>query len=219
MDDVRARASGARARMVADQLLARGIRDERVIAAMDAVPRERFVPADERDLAYRDGPLPIGGGQTISQPWVVARMTELLHVGGGDRVLEVGTGSGYAAAVLAEIGCCVTTIERNPGLADEARLRLAELGYADRVDVRAGDGSLGLPDEAPWDGIIVAAAAPAVPAALRDQLGDGRRLVIPVGTRRQQLLLVVERHGDEWVERSEGPVVFVPLVGRGGWDR
>jgi len=219
MDDVRAGASGARARMVADQLLARGIRDERVIAAMDAVPRERFVPADERDLAYRDGPLPIGGGQTISQPWVVARMTELLHVGGGDRVLEVGTGSGYAAAVLAEIGCRVTTIERNPGLADDARLRLAELGYADRVDVRAGDGSLGLADEAPWDGIIVAAAAPAVPAALREQLGDGRRLVIPVGSRRQQLLLVVERHGNEWVERPEGPVVFVPLVGRGGWDR
>ena len=219
MDDVRARASGARARMVADQLLARGIRDERVIAAMDAVPRERFVPAEDRDLAYRDGPLPIGGGQTISQPWVVARMTELLHVGDGDRVLEVGTGSGYAAAVLAEIGCRVTTIERNPGLADEARLRLAELGYADRVDVRAGDGSLGLPDEAPWDGIIVAAAAPAIPAALRDQLGDGRRLVIPVGSRRQQLLMVVERQGDEWVERSEGPVVFVPLVGRGGCDR
>ena len=205
--------------MVADQLLARGIRDERVIAAMDAVPRERFVPAEDRDLAYRDGPLPIGGGQTISQPWVVARMTELLHVGGGDRVLEVGTGSGYAAAVLAEIGCRVTTIERNPGLADDARLRLAELGYADRVDVRAGDGSLGLADEAPWDGIIVAAAAPAVPAALREQLGDGRRLVIPVGSRRQQLLLVVERHGNEWVERPEGPVVFVPLVGRGGWDR
>jgi len=218
MDDVRARASGARARMVADQLLARGIHDQRVIAAMDTVPRERFVPTEDRDLAYRDGPLPIGGGQTISQPWVVARMTELLHVGDGDRVLEVGTGSGYAAAVLAEIGCRVTTIERNPALADDARLRLAELGYADRVDVRAGDGSLGLPDEAPWNGIIVAAAAPAVPAALREQLGDGRRLVIPVGSRRQQLLLVVERHGDEWVERPEGPVVFVPLVGRGGWD-
>lgn len=209
----------ARARMVADQLVARDIRDERVIRAMDTVPREAFVPERERDAAYLDGPLPIGGGQTISQPYMVARMAELLHAGVGDRVLEVGTGSGYAAAVLAELGCQVTTIERDPALADEARGRLASLGYAHRVDVRTGDGSLGLPDEAPWDGIVVAAAAPNVPPALREQLGDGRRLVIPVGSRRQQQLIVVERHGNEWQETSDGACVFVPLIGPGGWER
>jgi protein-L-isoaspartate(D-aspartate) O-methyltransferase len=203
--------------MVADQLLTRDIRDQRVLAAMNAVPRERFVPERERDLAYRDGPLSIGAGQTISQPYIVARMVELLQVGPGDRVLEVGTGSGYATAVLAEIGCRVTSIERDPGLAGDARRRLTDLGYADRVDVRTGDGSLGLPDGAPWDGIVVAAAAPAVPAALRAQLGDGRRLVIPVGSRRDQQLMVVERHGNEWVETSDGAVVFVPLIGDGGW--
>lgn len=203
--------------MVADQLLARDIRDERVLKAMDTVPREAFVPERERDAAYLDGPLPIGGGQTISQPYMVARMAELLHVGRGDRVLEVGTGSGYAAAVLAELGCRVTTIERDPALADDARRRLASLGYADRVDVRTGDGSLGLPDEAPWDGIAVAAAASDVPPALREQLGDGRRLIIPVGSRRQQQLMVVERHGNEWQEHSDGACVFVPLIGSGGW--
>jgi protein-L-isoaspartate(D-aspartate) O-methyltransferase len=218
MDEARARTSEARARMLADQLLARDIRDERVLTAMDAVPRELFVPERERDLAYRDGPLPIGAGQTISQPYIVARMVELLHVGPGDRVLEVGTGSGYAAAVLAELGCRVTTMERDPGLADSARRRLADLGYADRVDERMGDGSLGLPDGAPWDGIVVAAAAPAVPTALREQLGDGRRLVIPVGSRRDQQLMVVERHGAEWVQTSDGAVVFVPLIGGGGWS-
>ena len=209
----------ARARMVADQLLARDIRDERVLEAMGTVPREAFVPAKERDLAYRDGPLAIGAGQTISQPYMVARMAELLHVARGDRVLEIGTGSGYAAAILAELGCQVTTIEREPGLAAEARARLATLGYADRVDVRTGDGSLGLPAEAPWDGIVVAAAAPAVPDALREQLGDGRRLVIPVGSRGQQQLMVVERHGAEWQETSDGTCVFVPLIGGGGWKR
>ena len=203
--------------MVADQLLGRDIRDERVIKAMDTVPREAFVPERERDAAYLDRPLPIGGGQTISQPYMVARMVELLRVGRDDRVLEVGTGSGYAAAVLAELGCRVTTIERDPALADAARGRLASLGYANRVDVRTGDGSLGLGDEAPWDGIVVAAAAPEVPPALREQLGDGRRLVIPVGTRRQQQLIVVERHGDEWRETSDGACVFVPLIGGGGW--
>jgi protein-L-isoaspartate(D-aspartate) O-methyltransferase len=219
MDEARARTSEARARMVSDQLLGRDVRDERVLEAMGTVPREAFVPARERDLAYRDGPLAIGAGQTISQPYMVARMAELLHVARGDRVLEVGTGSGYAAAILAELGCRVTTIEREPGLAAEARTRLAALGYADRVDVRTGDGSLGLPAEAPWDGIVVAAAAPEVPDALREQLADGRRLVIPVGSRREQLLMVVERHGAEWQETSDGACVFVPLIGGGGWQR
>jgi len=217
MDEARARTSDARARMVADQLLARDIRDPRVIAAMDAVPREAFVAGTLREQAYGDHPLPIGAGQTISQPYIVARMTELLAVGRGDRVLEVGTGSGYQAAVLAELGCVVMSVERSAALAAEASERLARLGYGDRVTVVSGDGTLGFADGAPWDGILVAAAAPEVPEALRTQLGDGRRLVIPVGSRRQQLLLVVERHGSEWLERSDGPCVFVPLIGAAGW--
>ncbi|HEY3317918.1 MAG TPA: protein-L-isoaspartate O-methyltransferase, partial [Coriobacteriia bacterium] len=148
-----------------------------------------------------------------------ARMTELLAIARGERVLEVGTGSGYQAAVLAELGCRVTTIERDPALAARARTRLASLGYeTDRIEVRTGDGTTGLPDEAPWDGILVAAAAPAIPDPLREQLGDGRRLVIPVGTRREQQLLVVERHGAEWREWSDGPCVFVPLIGASGWE-
>ena len=204
--------------MVAAQLRGRDIRDARVLAAMAAVPREAFVRASDRGHAYEDHPLPIGAGQTISQPYIVARMTELLAVGPGDRVLDVGTGSGYQAAILAELGCRVTSIEREPQLAAEASERLARLRYADRVTVTAGDGSLGMPDGAPWDGILVAAAAPRIPDALRNQLGEGRRLVIPVGSRREQLLLIVERHGSEWTERSDGACVFVPLIGAEGWS-
>jgi protein-L-isoaspartate(D-aspartate) O-methyltransferase len=218
MDEARSRASEARAWMVATQLRGRDIRDERVLAAMSLVPRDAFVRAEERGSAYADNPLPIGGGQTISQPYIVARMTELLHVGPGDRVLEVGTGSGYQTAILAEIGCSVTSIERDADLASSALERLASLGYGDRVEVRTGDGSIGAPDGAPWDGIVVAAGAPSIPAPLREQLGDGRRLVIPVGSMREQRLMVVERHGDKWRERSDGPCVFVPLVGAAGWS-
>ena len=217
MDEARDRAGAARARMVADQLLARDITDPRVIAAMDAVPREAFVAASLREHAYEDHPLSIGAGQTISQPYIVARMTQLLAVGAGDRVLDIGTGSGYQAAVLAELGCLVTSVEREPALALDARRRLAALGYEDRVTVTAGDGTLGMPEGAPWDGIVVAAAAPEIPEALRQQLGEGRRLVIPVGSRREQQLLVVERHGSEWLERSDGACVFVPLIGEAGW--
>jgi protein-L-isoaspartate(D-aspartate) O-methyltransferase len=217
MDGARVRASEARTRMVTDQLRKRDIRDERVLAAMSAVEREAFVPEAEREAAYADGPLPIGGGQTISQPYIVARMTELLAVGPGDRVLDIGTGSGYHAAVLAAMGCLVTSIERDPDLALSAMDRLADTGYADRVVVSVGDGSLGSPAGAPWDGIVVAAAAPSIPDPLREQLGEGRRLVIPVGSHREQLLMVVERHGNDWSERSDGPCVFVPLVGEAGW--
>ncbi len=217
MDDVRAWSREARARMVAGPLRGR-VRDERVLGAMGVVPRDLFVPHRDRDLAYDDGPVGIGAGQTISQPYMVARMTELLQAAPGDRVLEVGTGSGYQAAILAELGCRVTTIEREPMLATAARDRLAALGYGARVEVRSGDGSLGDPGGAPWDGIIVAAGAPAVPDPLREQLGEGRRLVIPVGSRWEQNLLVVERHGNEWTERSDGACVFVPLVGAGGWS-
>ena len=217
MDAARARASEARARMVADQLRKRDIRDERVLAAMTTVERDTFVPERDREAAYADSPLPIGGGQTISQPYIVARMTELLAVGTGDRVLDVGTGSGYQAAVLAELGCLVTSMERDPDLALVAMERLGSAGYGDRVIVRVGDGSLGVPGDAPWDGILVAAGAPAIPDPLREQLGDGRRLVIPVGGLREQSLMVIERHGNEWTEWSDGPCVFVPLVGAEGW--
>jgi len=204
--------------MVATQLRARGIRDERVLGALLVVPREHFVPEWQRGAAYADEALPIPVGQTISQPYMVARMTELLEVVAGDRVLEVGTGSGYQAAVLASLGCRVTTIERHPELAAAARERLVRLGFGDAVEVRVGDGSLGAPDEAPWRGIVVTAAAPTVPTPLREQLDpDGGRLVVPVGSRDRQDLIVVTRRGDEWLERNDGPCVFVPLVGEAGF--
>jgi len=204
--------------MVETQLRARGIRDDRVLDAMARLPRERFVPEDRRPVAYADEALPIPAGQTISQPWIVARMTELLAPRPGDRVLDIGTGSGYQAAILALLGARVTSIERQPELAATARVRLAELGFGDQVEVRLGDGSRGDPVGAPWDGILVAAAAPAVPVPLRDQLStDGGRLVIPVGHLRRQNLLLVVRRGDVWEERDDGPVVFVPLVGEEGF--
>jgi protein-L-isoaspartate(D-aspartate) O-methyltransferase len=204
--------------MVETQLRARGIRDDRVLDAMARLPRERFVPEDRRPVAYADEALPIPAGQTISQPWIVARMTELLAPRPGDRVLDIGTGSGYQAAILALLGARVTSIERQPELAATARVRLAELGFGDQVEVRLGDGSRGDPVGAPWDGILVAAAAPAVPVSLRDQLStDGGRLVIPVGHLRRQNLLLVVRRGDVWEERDDGPVVFVPLVGEEGF--
>jgi protein-L-isoaspartate(D-aspartate) O-methyltransferase len=209
----------ARAWMVERQLRSRGITDERVLAAIQAVPREAFVPADIRAAAHADEALPIEAGQTISQPFIVARMTELLRVGAGDRVIDIGTGSGYGAAVLAELGCRVVSIERIPELATTARERLTALGYGDRVAVRVGDGSLGDPDGAPWRGIVVAAAAPSIPEALRSQLDrDGGRLVIPIGDRDRQDLRVVERRGDEWFETSDGPVMFVPLIGSEGFS-
>ena len=182
--------------MVETHLRARGIRDPRVLAAMATVPREEFVPAGLGDLAYADEALPIEHEQTISQPLMVALMTELLAPEPGDRVLEVGTGSGYQAAVLAAMGCRVTSVERVAELATTARARLARLGYGDRVEVRVGDGSAGPPRrDAPWPLILVAAAAPRVPTALTDQLADGGRLVIPVGRRYEQELVLVERDG------------------------
>jgi protein-L-isoaspartate(D-aspartate) O-methyltransferase len=207
-----------RAAMVATQLRARGIKDERVLDAMATVPRELFVDELQRTYAYADEALPIESGQTISQPYVVARMTELLETHPGDRILEIGTGSGYQAAILATLGCRVTSIERHADLADRARRRLAALPPADSVEVRVGDGTLGAPDGAPWHGIIVTAAAPAVPHSLRDQLADGARLVIPVGSRHRQELVVVTRRGNEWVERFDGPVIFVPLIGDEGFE-
>ena len=204
--------------MVEHQLRDRGVRDEAVLAAIATVPRDAFVAADLRRSAYADDALPIEAGQTISQPYIVGRMTELLHVEPGDRVLDIGTGSGYQAAVLAELGCSVVSIERHATLAATAVERLAALGYDDRVEIRVGDGSIGDPDGGPWRAIVVAAAAPTVPPALREQLDpDGGRLVVPVGDRHRQELIVVERRGDMWSETSDGPVTFVPLIGEGGF--
>jgi protein-L-isoaspartate(D-aspartate) O-methyltransferase len=208
----------ARAAMVARQLRARGIADERVLLAMSQMPREEFVRPSERNLAYADEALPIEAGQTISQPYMVARMTELLAPRAGDRVLEIGTGSGYQAAILALLGAAVLTIERQAELAALARERLARLALGGAVEVRVGDGSVGDAAGAPWDGIIVTAAAPSIPASLREQLSpDGGRLVIPVGDRRRQDLLLVTRSGNDWRETNDGPCVFVPLVGAEGF--
>ena len=204
--------------MVRDQLERRDIRDPRVLEVMASTPREVFVPDVVASMAYDDRALPIDAGQTISQPYIVARMTELLAVEPGERILEIGTGSGYQAAVLARLGARVTTMERHANLSDAARRRLTELGI-DGVDFRVGDGSGGDPVGAPWDGIVVTAGAPAIPDALREQLAVGARLVIPVGPRDRQELMVVERRGPaDWVEWSDGAVVFVPLVGKSGWE-
>ncbi len=203
--------------MVATQLRGRGVADERVLAVMGSLPRERFMDPRDRGAAYHDGAAQIAEGQTISQPYVVAWMTELLQVSSGDRILEIGTGSGYQSAVLAELGAHVRSIERFPSLAAAAREHLAALGIED-VEIRVGDGSLGDPEGAPWDGIIVTAAAPFVPDSLREQLAIGARLVIPVGGRWDQKLLVIERRGpSDWAETSAGAVVFVPLIGREGF--
>ncbi len=203
--------------MVDRQLRARGIRDERVLEAMRRLPREAFVPDDVRGNAYADEALPIGSGQTISQPYMVARMTELLEPAAGKRLLEIGTGSGYQAAILASLGCSVLSVERKPELVRIACKRLLELGFGELVEVEIGDGSLGRPNEAPFDGIVVTAAAPHVPPALPPQLAVGGRLVVPVGRRDQQELMLVVREPDGFHRFDCGPCVFVPLVGEGGF--
>ena len=206
----------ARGRMVEHQLRRRGITDERVLAAMARVPRELFVPGSLRPYAYDDGALPIGEGQTISQPFVVATICSLLALRGDERALDVGTGSGYQAAVLAELADDVITVERIPSLAEAARARLAEAGY-ERVEVVVGDGSLGVPAQAPFHAIAVAAAAPSIPPALYDQLVEGGRLVVPRGSRRGQELVLAVRAAKGPAERTSIPVRFVPLVGAEGF--
>ena len=200
--------------MVRRHIAGRGISDGRVLDAMAGVPRERFVGADLAHRAYADGPLPIGRGQTISQPYVVAWMAEAAELGADDRVLEVGTGSGYAAAVLSRIAGSVYTVERHGALAAEAVERLRVLGYGN-VRVRHGDGSLGWDEHAPYDAIMVAAAGPRVPKALRDQLRPGGRLVMPVGSQWGSQRLTLERRGGSGNFKREelGAVRFVPLVG------
>ena len=206
-----------RRRMVADQLRERGIDDERVLDAMARVPREIFVPASLRRRAYDDAALPIGSGQTISQPYMVARICSELELRGPERVLDVGTGSGYQAAVLAELAEKVHSIERLPDLADRARAALAEAGYGDRVHVHVGDGTRGLPEHAPFDAIAVAAAAPRPPASLYEQLAPLGRLVVPVGDAFEQLLEVVVRTPGGPVVAGVVPCRFVPLVGAEGF--
>jgi protein-L-isoaspartate(D-aspartate) O-methyltransferase len=193
------------------QLRSRGIVDERVLAAMAAVPRERFVPAAVRDSAYDDAAVPLAHGQTVSQPYMVALICQSLAIDPGERVLDVGTGSGYQAAVLAELGAEVFSVERIPELAETARATLAECGYG-RVDVREGDGSLGLPDEAPFAAIAVAAAAKEIPLPLWRQLADGGRIVLPLESRRRQRLCVFERNAAGHRLVASVPARFVPLV-------
>ncbi len=188
-----------------------GIRDERVLSAIGRVPRHRFVLPEHEKLAYTNVPLPIGEGQTISQPFMVAYMTEKLMVGHGDKVLEIGTGSGYQAAVLAEMGCEVYSVERIPVLAAGAEKILRELGY--RVRIRIGDGNEGWPEEAPFKGIIVTAGASDPPAPLLEQLEVGARLIIPVGSSLLQYLTIVERTREGFKREKDIPCSFVPLVG------
>jgi protein-L-isoaspartate(D-aspartate) O-methyltransferase len=206
-----------RERMVTYQIKERGIEDEKVLAAMRKVPRHLFLPREAWDYAYADSPVRIGSGQTISQPYIVALMTELLKVESHHKVLDVGTGSGYQAAILGELAREVHTIERHPELAASAEDRLKSLGY-DNIMVHTGDGTQGYPPDAPYDRIVVAAAAPAAPQPLLDQLADGGRLVIPVGSRFSQRLEVWDRSGEDFKKKSNIPVVFVPLVGKSGWQ-
>ena len=202
----------ARQRMVAEQIEARGVKDPLTLAAVRRVPRHLFVPEASRAQAYDDHPLPIGHEQTISQPYIVAFMTEALRLQGGETVLEVGTGCGYQAAVLSTIAARVFTIEIVPPLAQESARRLSALGFTN-VRVRTGDGYAGWPEEAPFDAIIVTAAAPRIPEALKTQLKDGGRLIVPVGEESQELVVVVRR-GNAYEERRVLPVRFVPMTGR-----
>ena len=207
----------ARARMVKSQLERRGIRDPRLLEAMRRVPRHLFVPEDAQHLAYDDSPQPIGGGQTISQPYMVAVMTQALRPQPADRVLEIGVGSGYQTAVLAELVQAVIGIRRIPGLATQARPRLERLGYHN-VTIRIADGTRGYPPGAPYDGIIVAAAAPSVPEPLLMQLALGGRLIIPVGGGYEQVLQLIVREEHGLATHDLMPVRFVPLIGRFGFE-
>jgi protein-L-isoaspartate(D-aspartate) O-methyltransferase len=205
-----------RERMVERQLRARGVRDERVLAAFREVPRELFVEPGLEEFAYTDAPLPIGESQTISQPYVVALMVEALDIRPSDRVLEVGAGSGYAAAILSRLASEVYAIERHPSLAGEARERIERLGY-DNVKIRAGDGTLGWPEAGPFDAILVSAGGPDIPLALLEQLAPGGRIVIPVGTYHEQTLIrITESPDGRLMTQNLGPVMFVPLIGQPG---
>jgi protein-L-isoaspartate(D-aspartate) O-methyltransferase len=216
--DPEGRYARERDRMVDEHLASRGVSDPRVLAAMRQVPRHRFVQEALRVRAYGDHPLPIGEEQTISQPFIVGLMTSLLELSGREKVLEVGTGSGYQTAVLAELARRVCSIERLPRLAERARTILESLGYSN-VWVRVGNGALGWPDEAPFDRIIVTAGGPAIPPPLVQQLADGGRMVLPVGASDNQVLTVVDNVGGEIRQRTHGECKFVKLVGKYAWER
>ena len=203
--------------MVTEQLRGRGIRDERVLAAMAKVPREPFISPEDMPKAYGDFPLPIGAGQTISQPYIVSVMLEKLDLQPADCVLEVGTGTGYEAAILGELTAEVWTVERYEDLAAKARAILQELRYVN-VHVVNGDGSRGLPEHAPFTKIVVAAAAPQIPKALIQQLADGGKMILPVGTRDEQQLQLIRKAGAQTIITAEGLCRFVPLVGEQGWQ-
>ena len=209
--------SRLRERMVRSQIEARGIVDKRVLDAMRTVPRHRFVPPHLEGSAYRDSPLPIGQGQTISQPYIVALMTEMLQLEGQERVLEIGTGSGYQAAILGQLAGEVITVERLQALAQEASPLLAQLGYTN-IRVEVGDGTQGWEADAPYDAIIITAAAPEVPEPVQEQLADGGRLLVPVGPRWTQSLVRVRRQGDQFRTEHSIGVAFVPLIGQHGWQ-
>lgn len=206
----------ARERMVATQIAARGVGDEQVLAAMRRVPRHLFVPAEVRGSAYSDYPLPIGHGQTISQPYIVAMMTSLLQIQPDDRLLEIGSGSGYQAAVLGILAREVISIERIPEVAQLAKKNLDDAGITN-VTVVIGDGTLGFPGGAPYDGVLITAATPSIPSPLVEQLAEGGRLVAPVGSRDLQELVRLTRKGHDLTRESFGGVVFVPLLGEYGW--
>ena len=205
-----------RVRMVDEQIALRGVQDPRVLAAMRKVPRHEFMPEALRDRAYGDHAMPIGEGQTISQPYIVAVMTEMLELKGTERVLEIGTGSGYQAAVLAELAEKVFTVERVKSLADKARATLDRLGYRN-VALKVFDGTYGWKDMGPYDAIIVTAASPDVPQPLVEQLKEGGRLVIPVGERYSQVLVKIVKTASGITRRTDIPCVFVPLIGNHGW--
>lgn len=205
-----------RARMVEKQIKARGVADPRVLDAMRRTPRHCFVHSDLEERAYDDHPLDIGCGQTISQPYMVAIMTSLLMLQAGDKVLEIGTGSGYQAALLSLLAGHVYSVERIEALADPARDRLRRLGY-DNVTVVVGDGTMGYHMAAPYDAIMVTAGGPSVPRELEAQLGDGGRLVCPVGSRNYQTLIRVTRNGDKFAREKSIGCIFVPLIGEDGW--
>jgi protein-L-isoaspartate(D-aspartate) O-methyltransferase len=208
----------ARDQMVETQIGARGIRDERVLSAMRRVPRHIFVPEKARAAAYGDYPLPIGHGQTISQPYIVAMMTTLLQINPDDRVLEIGAGSGYQAAILGTLAKEVVSIERIPEVALLAQENLSASGISN-VRVIVGDGTLGYPDRAPYDGVLITASTPSVPPPLIDQLVEGGRLVAPVGSRDLQELIRLTRKGSDITREFFGGVMFVPLVGEHGWEQ
>ncbi len=209
--------SHERKRMVDKQMVRRGIRDERVLEAMRTIPRHEFVPPEQVHQAYVDAPLPIGNSQTISQPYIVALMTELLSLKGDETVLEIGTGSGYQAAILAHLAKKVYSIERIPELAERAQSLLHSL-QLENIEVVVGDGSCGLPEHAPYQAIIVTASAPEVPKPLEDQLSNGGRLVVPVGSRVGQVLELWRREGQKLVCEKLAPVAFVPLIGEHAWS-